>query len=403
MKPRDVTALQLDPLGTVVSRHLSWLAAATALVLGVAQAVIGVSLGGQVTVAWAAAFAIAGSAAVVISAGRQWFTRTIRTAQLWIVLLGGLGVALSHLSIWGLDPALVPSLTPAAFGLLILGLAPFSSTRQLIGISALGAILIGLLADVQAYAAASVDPPIVFAVIAASAVLGPGIASAVGSTLATTTLRSWQSLAIVASREHALQMRDGIARSVQQERVTLLNLRVLPLLTDLLEQGEVTEAVQEHARAMADRLRAAMVAEAERSWLDTLVEQIVGSLVEEHERTVVRVADPEHRADLMAATQRTALRAYVEALTRLEAFRPEGFRIDFQRKGEADLVTVAARLDPSVQRGHGRLDPFVAVMKSTFPQSTIKFTPNSVVMRFRYVTEQSDSPSTPRDSLGNPR
>ncbi|MGK2854600.1 MAG: hypothetical protein ACSLE3_10970, partial [Microbacteriaceae bacterium] len=51
----------------------------------------------------------------------------------------------------------------------------------------------------------------------------------------------------------------------QQERVSLLNLRVLPLLTDLLAQGEVTEAVQEHARAMADRLRAVMVAEAERS------------------------------------------------------------------------------------------------------------------------------------------
>lgn len=403
MKPHDVTALQLDPLGTVVSRHLSWLAAATALILGVAQAVIGVSLGGQVTVAWAAACAIAAATAVVIFAGQQWFARTDRTARLWIVVLGGLGVVLSHLSIWSLDPALVPNLTPAAFGLLILGLAPFSSARQLIGVSALGAIFIGLLADLQAYAGASVDPPIVFAVIAASAVLGPGIASAVGSSLATTTLRSWQSLAIGASREHALQMRDGIARSVQQERVTLLNLRVLPLLTDLMEQGEVTEAVQERARIMADRLRSAMVAQAERSWLDTFVEQVVGSLVEEQEHAVVRVADPEHRADLMAATQQTALRAYVEALTALEAFRPEGFRIDFQRKGAADVVTVAAQLERRVQRGHGRLDPFVAVMKSAFPQSTIKFTPNSVVMRFRYVTEQSDSPSTPRDSVGNPR
>ncbi len=148
---------------------------------------------------------------------------------------------------------------------------------------------------------------------------------------------------------------------------------------------------------------AAMVAQAERSWLDTFVEQVVGSLVEEQEHAVVRVADPEHRADLMAATQQTALRAYVEALTALEAFRPEGFRIDFQRKGAADVVTVAAQLERRVQRGHGRLDPFVAVMKSAFPQSTIKFTPNSVVMRFRYVTEQSDSPSTPRDSVGNPR
>lgn len=403
MKPRDVTALQLDPLGTVVSRHLSWLAAATALVLGVAQAVIGVSLGGQIVFAWAAAFVIAGSTAVVVFAGQQWFARPSRFAQLWIVLLGGLGVALSHLSIWGLDPAMVPSLTPAAFGLLILGLAPFSSTRQLIGISALGAIMIGLLADLQAYAGASADPPVVFAVIAASAVLGPGIASAVGSTLATTTLRSWQSLAFAASREHALEMRDGIARSVQQERVTLLNLRVLPLLTDLLAQGEVTEAVQEHARAMADRLRAVMVAEAERSWLDTLVEQAVGRLTEEPDHAGVTVADPGHRADLMGTTQRTALRAYVEALTRLEAFRPEGFRIDFQRKGEADLVSVVAQLDPRIQRGHGRLDPFVAVMKSAFPHSTIKFTPNSVVMRFRYVPEQPDSVNTARHSTGDPR
>jgi hypothetical protein len=118
-----------------------------------------------------------------------------------------------------------------------------------------------------------------------------------------------------------------------------------------------------------------MVAAAERSWLDTLVEQAVGRLTEEPDHAGVTVADPGHRADLMGTTQRTALRAYVEALTRLEAFHPEGFRIDFQRKGETDLVTVAAQLDPRIQRGHGRLDPFVAVMKSAFTQSTIKFTP----------------------------
>lgn len=403
MTPRDVSALQLDPLGTVVSRHTSWLSAATALVLAVTQAVLDVSLGGQAVFAWAAAFAIASAAVIVIFAGRQWFARLGRSAQRWIVSLGGLGVTLSYAASWTLDPALVPSLAPAAFGLLILGLAPFSSTRQLVGISMLGAILIGLLADLQADAASSVDRPIVFAVIAASTVLGPGVASAVASTLATRTLRSWQAMVIAASRDHALDMRDGIARSVQQERVTQLNRRVLPLLTDLLEQGEVTEAVQGRARDLADRLRAAMVAEAERSWLDTFVDQTLGELAGDPAHAAVRVTDPEHRAELLAVSQRTALRAYLEALTRLKAFRAEGFRIDFQRSGEADLVTITAQLDPGINRGRGRLDPFIAVMKSAFRHATIKFTPNSVIMRFRYVPDQPDSLSTPRDPAGHSR
>jgi hypothetical protein len=382
---RDVTPQQLDPLGTIVSRTFSTLTAAAAIVLGILQAVIVMSFGGPPSAEWAAALALSTAALAVVLGGQQRFAPFSRFAQLWVVILAGLGVILSYGSFWFRDPGEVTSLTPAAFGLLIFGLAPYVPARLLVGVSVIGAVLIGALADLQGFAADSSEPPIVFALIAASTVLGLGIAGAAISSRATAALRSWQAVAIEASREHAIEIRDSIARSVQQERVTVLNRQVLPFLTDLIEKDQITAATQRRARVVADRLRTAMVAEAERSWLDTLVAESLSGLIDELEVPELRVTDPGRRAVLMTPVQRTALRAYVEAIVLLDSFRPAEFRIEVERDGDADAVTIVAGLDPTSQSGRPRLYPYVAVMKSAFPDSAIEFAPNSVTMRFRYV------------------
>jgi hypothetical protein len=382
MSLRDVTPQQLDPLGTVVSRTFSTVAAVAVVFLGIAQALIVTGFGRAQTAEWASALAFTAAALAVVLGGQQRFAPFSRFAQLWVVVLGGMGVALSYLSFWTIDPGMVPSLAPAALGLLIFGLAPYIPALVLVGISVLGAILVGATADLQAFAAASAAPPIVFGIIAASCVLGLGIAGAAVSSRATQALRTWQAVAIEASREHAIEIRDSIARSVQQERVTVLNRQVLPFLTDLLEKDEISPSAQRRARIVADRLRAAMVAEAERSWLDTLVAQALG--VEQDDHTA-RVFDPERRAALMTPVQRTALRAYVEALALIDSFRPSEFRIDVIHGSEVDEGTILAGLDPSSPSSRSRLYPYIAVMKSAFPDSTVEFTPSSITLRFRYV------------------
>jgi hypothetical protein len=197
-------------------------------------------------------------------------------------------------------------------------------------------------------------------------------------------LLDWQEVAIVASREHAIELRDSIARSVQQERVTVLNRRLVPFYSALLERGTVTAADQRRAREIAERLRAAMVAEAERSWLDTLVSDNLAVRFSADARTKDRVYDPDRLAQMLDPTQRTALRAFLVALFQLQAFRDSGFQIRFTGDADTCSVVITVAFDTADQGTRTRISPYLSVMKSAFPTTTTEFPGNSLTLRFSY-------------------
>ena len=86
-------------------------------------------------------------------------------------------------------------------------------------------------------------------------------------------LRRWQSRANRAVRALADEHREGITRSVQQDRVTILNRDVVPFFTAVLGQDELTDADRARALEISNSIRSSMVADVDRTWLDVVVGQ----------------------------------------------------------------------------------------------------------------------------------
>jgi hypothetical protein len=97
--------------------------------------------------------------------------------------------------------------------------------------------------------------------------------------------------------------RDDAAETAERVRLAQFTARAVPFLESVADQGVVTAADRALAGQLARRLRDDLVTQSNVTWLDSVAS---GS------RLVV--IDPEHRAGKMRGTQRTALRALLQAI-----------------------------------------------------------------------------------------
>lgn len=375
---------ELDPVGGYGVQPLMLLAA----VFGFAYAAGATALGwDSVREPWLAIAALAVSGAAALST--VFWSSPLRAPFSnvgfgFVVGFGALAMILAAIATWGGAALGRADWGPTVLGLGIVQLGPYRPARQLALTTVAAGIVAGLIAVLQPVAAGDPSRILLHVIESVVPLLALGFASTAYARSLEQTMRGWKSVSNRATREAINELRDGIVRSVQQDRVTILNLQVVPFFARMLERNRIEPEDGERARSIAESIRSVMVAEVDRSWLDTVIDHAGRIRAVDPKPGSEMVQDDERLAAAMTTEQRTATRALLVALFEHPGFDPDGFGIVLGRNGSSCLFTLAAKLDNEDSLLRSGLAAYLAVLRIAFGDLQVTFQPPTLTLRFSY-------------------
>ena len=377
MSGRERTPQQVDPLGALSARPVTVLAASAALVYaGVMTTTTRMEIASLGATAGALVALVAAGVVLVLSASpyRAPFRR--RSLVALSVLSAG-AVVLSAVGTAGRDAFVRDDWPPVAVGVLLLALAPYRPGVE-IALAGLGvALVVAVVVVAQSPSFVTPVPVTSFVVVAVTPVLALAFAGAAFSRTFTRLVEEWDARASVARSASAEELIESVARSVQQDRVTVLNRDVVPFFTSLVASGTVQEADVERARRIADSLRSTMVAEADRSWLEHL-------FAGDGAPVSGVVVDPDRLAPAMTGEHRTAVRALLVALGATDAVRADDVQVVLrERDGRVDGLLSVPVVGGEASVRHA-LAPWLAVLRVVFGDLQVDPAPPLLTLRFSY-------------------
>ncbi|MBX0301745.1 hypothetical protein K2F54_17415 [Cryobacterium sp. 1639] len=432
MTGRRATQQRLDPLGTLAAWPLA--PAICAVVLG--YAVIATLLqADQVqhpVLATLALLAMVAAAATLIYATGP--ARSPFGARLHLLMLGCavLGYVLEVLSRWGSNQLVQDDFGPISIGLFLLALAPYRPWRQ-IAWSGAAASVIAIALTLPQTGTFRLDVPVaVYAIVSVTQILAPAAAGAAYSRRIVRSILIWQNdarRAIVARTEEA---RGQLARAVVEQQVTQLKSGVIPFLTELLERGTVTALDIAQANHLAGEVRRSLVAEIDRTWLDSVIARERAALVERGTPGLLVVADPEHRATDFTAEQRASTAASLAALCAAQGFDPHTLVVQvtgtpkLRKTGPAartpnskattstpnipithlDTITIQAAIDLPPRKSRALLRPYLGVLRVVFDSVRVTVRRPSLIIELDALRPVSPTaarpaaPATPATPIG---
>ncbi|THG31158.1 hypothetical protein E6C70_13950 [Glaciibacter flavus] len=304
-----VSPQRLDPLGTLAA----WPFTAAASVVAVGYAVVATVVQWNQVVDPAAAIGavvvVAITWALVIAGARPAGAPMLAGTGIAAVILAFCAAILETASRLGRNELLQDDFGPLLLGLLLVTLSPYRPAASIVVAAAASAVGLSLLVWPQAASLAVQVPFAEYVVVVTVPVLALGLAGAAFGEQFARSVQLWQRTATRAVLAADLDERRGVARSVQQEQVTLLSRDALPFLLRVVAADEVSTADVDRARELSRALRGTLVEELDRSWLDDLVER-----QRSRRSQVPLVTDPAGRASTMGAEQRAAFTALVLGL-----------------------------------------------------------------------------------------
>lgn len=384
MTARERTLQQLHPLGALASRPITVVAAIGVPIFATVMTALNRE---DITSAPIGIFALAAlcvaSAALyrASSPARAPFTQD---AFLLVFSAGIVAMIANAASMFGSNQFVRDDWGPTSIGLLVIAIAPYRPAKEIATAGSLAAILAGVIAIVEMPYVVTPVPTIVIVVVQCTPILAMSLAGAAFSNTLVRGLERWRrraSTAVVAMRD---SRNDWIARSVQQNHVTILNRDVVPFFAAIVRDGEITSAQSEHARVLSDTIRSVMVADADRSWLDGIVQQSAASAGLTDELANDVVTDEQHIAAHMATEQRTALRAAMVALFAHPSFDPGSLRLVLAQEDGRGVVRVVANVDCTRQKLRSELAPYFAIMRILFTDHEVHFLQPELRLRFSY-------------------
>lgn len=374
-----LTQQEADPIGGITAAPIVSVGA----VIAVGTAITLTWLHwGEVGSPFAAVLAIAlvAAAGVVAAISSSPARAPFTTDRLWLVVALGISAAIAeYVSTIGADTYLYDNFGPAVIGLLILSVAPYCTWVSLVLAGVMSSAVLSILViGTSTYMAAIAPIGAVIAVnsaptLAMSAAAAGYAYSIVGETLA------WQREANRAALQRDAELRAGIARSVQQSRVSVLGREVLPFLAGVMTADRLSLADADRARELAEALRRALNAGIESTWLDDLAANVQQSRGVE---TVV--VDPAGVAADLVGDQRSALTALISWLG--EASRSTAIHIVFGRDGERRKITLKTKTG-AAPPSRRELERFVAVARAVALRAESTQTRENVTVEFSYVAE----------------
>lgn len=377
MSRMRLTQQEADPIGGITAAPLVVVGAGLTVTTSV---VLTVAHWSEVGSPWAAFLAVAlvatagGCAAFLAAPGRAPF----RTESLWLVVALALGGAIAeYLSTIGANRFLYDDFGPVVVGMLILSLAPFCTWLSLLFSGVVATAVLSILI-IGSPATTVIAAPIVTLVAVESASVLALTAAAAGYSWAIVAVTlAWQREANRAALQRDGELRAGIARSVQQSRVSVLGREVLPFLAGVMTADRISVADADRARELAEALRRALKAGIESTWLDDLAATIRMS-----RGIPVSVDDPTGASDDLADDQRSALTALLTWLS--EGSRSAGIRVSIELEvSRRRLVITSANGATAPSRRE--LDRFIAVARAVSMRAEALVTRENVRVELSHV------------------
>lgn len=377
--PGERAFQQLDPLGALVGRPVTLLAA-----LGIPIYASLMTWANRYDIDYPVLAVIALAAIVVTSSALVYGSSPMHAPfgpRMHVIVVASAAVAhiLNAASMWHSNAYVRDDWGPIVIGVVYLAMARYRPPQELASSGLAISLFVGVLALVQAPSFVTPVPTILFALVSMTPVLTLSLSAARFGRYLIEGLERWRRQASRAARSFATVNTDWIARSVQQDRVTILNQEVVPFFSDVLHKGAIDDDDRERAREIANAIRAVMVAEVDRSWLDAILEQL----------GCAPTRDPARLATHMTTDQRTAVRATVVAITGLATYEAGSLRVALTRRATLEDVVVTATLNTPDNVLRGEIAPFLAVLRIVFKHFKVEFSGRRLTLRFSYEHRSS--------------
>ncbi|MDD1386415.1 hypothetical protein [Curtobacterium poinsettiae] len=394
------TAQQYDPLGAMGSRPLVVVLGAGSVVWALLVSIFDRDVVGSPTLSALTVLLVAASAVVVFTASSPFRAPFPRWAFIAHVGLLGLASVASIAAQWGPDRSALNDFMSLLTATGIVMVAPYRPWTDL----TIGGLVLAAVNAVAWGAGAAEFPHEVPVAVAAFLAAAPTLVlTAAAAVFARTFAGLAERVQIRAgSYSVARAERDGIAASVQQDRSTILSRDVAPFFAELRTRDVITDADRARARAIADGIRASMVADADRTWFELAVRVDGGA--------APLVDDPDGLIATLDTDQRTVVRTFVRAALRASTVDPAGFRTTVRRADAASgsasgpaagpaspagppmPATPPARVEVDMELAvadsdigiHRTFDPYFAVLRVTFPDLDVAVRPSALALRFSY-------------------
>ena len=383
MKSTERTRQQLDPIG---STGMSSITVVLLLLLFVYCAVATLAGEGHIRfplVALAALITLAGGLAVSVRGASPYRAPFRQGRHLTSLAVVFASAVLAEVSAWGVPVLGWQNWGPVAVGGLLLVLAPFRPAKELVAAGTVVSTFLGLLVLIEERDNPT-DVPMIVAILAqVTPVLALSLAGAAYSLGVTRQIIGWQQHVAETNMGIVDELREGIATSVRRDRLTTLDREVIPFFSRILEAGTVTDADRSRAREIAQSIRAIMVAEVDRSWLEEMIETAGGEGPGRSGAAAAVIHDPDRLATHMFVEQRTALRALISTLREQQGFTRDDLDISITADGEVNRVEIVARVDAGAI-SRSALAPYLALLRSAFDDVEMDVGPPSLRIRFSY-------------------
>jgi hypothetical protein len=260
-------------------------------------------------------------------AARTEFSASTHTLVVALACLAGLFSAAAQ---WQGNNFLRDDWGQLSLGIVLLAASPYRPVRDLVIAGVVGSGFVGVLALCQSTELPAPMSPVSFAIIAAVPVLALSLAGAAyAHAVVQTGPRAVPAGRGRAGTTFATTLRAGAELPVRTE---LLDKNIEPFLRRIVDGGTISSQDASDAEHVAESMRQVMVAEANRSWLSTVVATLgsrgtgfvsrgasypglsIGSATTPSATRALVVHDPARLSDAMDFDQRTAVRAVLAVL-----------------------------------------------------------------------------------------
>jgi hypothetical protein len=380
---REDTLQQRDPVSSHLGRNLGSVSAigvptmaAVSIWLNREQIVYG----GFAALSFLVVVAVGAYIAVFTQPGRAPFRSR---SLLVVVALSLVAIAVGAMSMWGHNTSLRNDWGVQSAGIYLLTLTAFRPPRELILSGGFSAVFVGVLAIAQSEFVADAGPVGAIVVGAMAPVIVATITAAVFARVLLSEVYRWEREAARALGIFSEGVTEWVSRSVQQDRVTILNQEVIPLLSGIVASGTITDSDRAAAASLSKKIRTVMVAQVNRSWLDGVIEQArLRRGIAPAITTIVR--DDTRLADHMTVHQRTAVRALLDALHSAPGCDPDALHLSINQNGARCTLSLSADLTEAGQPVKQLLEPYLGVVYVVFSDVLAEASPRRLTVQFSY-------------------
>src|SRR5690554_2330483 len=377
---------QLDPIGTFGNNLATILYSLIAFGLSTGIVVRDFDRIGNSPLAVVGLLFLGVSCSYVVFASNSIRAPFTRQAMTMILLIALVGCSFEMVSQWGDAHKALGGWGPLALGFLLLAMGPYRPPREIAAAGSIAAVFFGFLVVLQAGSSILGSPVLAVVAVSIMPILALAYAAAAHSKAVVDGLDRWHRKAMRPGRVVTREDEDGIARSVQQDRVTILNRDVLPFFLEIVDKPAISNADRERARDIAASVRRVMVAEVDRSWLEQAVDKLAPA-TGEHQVGVTAepvVRDDDHVANHMSYDKRTALRAFIVALHEGSARSSDFMKIELYRDGSMFRAVLVAELEIADFTIRTRFAPYFAVLRVMFTDLRLEYLHGVLTLSFSY-------------------